>query len=131
MKKILLFVFVISLLSLSESCKKEECPVYKPSVEELIIQTEWNYYKVEEKDQNGNVLNTVAVNYDMVFEVSGHYYSYDSSGSLAFGGTWELIDDKTIKIDSDNATIDTITEDEFIMIFPDTNSDHWVYMRKK
>jgi len=135
MKKLVFALFVFALTLQATSCKKKECPApEKLTQKEILAKTVWDYYKLEAYDANGNLQNSMNLNYEVVFAVNGIYTIYDNNGNLHSQGTWQLnkdYDNEYIIIDNTSYSIDKLTEKDFIFYKEDPNGKRVAYMRPK
>lgn len=125
MKKLSIYLSVLLLLAgVLQSCKKKEAPeVPPPTPKELLTKGMWNYTKMENYDNNGNLQQTSPVNYQKEYTVSDHYYLYDQYGNMLSYGTYTLDEEsdpmKLRETNQNNVTvvylIEELKEDKMVL----------------
>ncbi len=90
-------VFSLILLSLTlllnmSACKKKEQPQPEPepTIQEILINGEWFFYKTEIYDSNDNLTNSGNPNFTMEFTVSVNYYFKNEQGDILHYGTYSI-----------------------------------------
>ena len=74
---LLTLTLLTSGLLVTQSCKKQECPVDEPTQKEILLKAGWKGIKVEEYT-NGNLTQTVDFsNYEWFFLSNGSMIMYD------------------------------------------------------
>ena len=125
------FVLLVALsLFTTEGCKKED----NLPVDELLMSHPWKWNKMTTTSTNENIQNTVAfVNALM----TGAILEFADDGTFTItalntsdDGTWELMDDETLLMDTDEMNITKLTDSELILEGEEETENDGTYFYK-
>lgn len=129
LKKIPYLLLIALFLFASEGCKKDNDDL---PVDELLMSHIWKWDKMTTTSTDEYIQNLVTLTNALMTGATLEFFD-DNTFTITLqntsdDGTWELIDNETVLMDSDEMTISKITDSELIFEGEEETEEHGTYI---